>query len=211
MGRCYSAHGSNNGDSHYYPRETSQRARKQNGENVMTDKKQPLPTEVSSVGTLEFLQLKKPYVNQKYLKPGETAVPKYIASQWHQDDTADGQRYLQLINEIDSRKVSRKNAPNANAFKVKHSSQYQPIVKDSQGNILTGDEIPSFDGRYDKGTARVEFAIATNPRTGEKNTYLKAIQILDLELGERPEKTQTVSKLDMDTTEQRLNQLHNKA
>ena len=177
----------------------------------MTDKKQPLPTDVSSIGDLEFLQVKKAYVNQKYLKPGETPVAKYIASQWHQDDTVDGKRYLDLINSIDSRKVSRKNAPNANAFKVKHSSQYQPIVKDSQGNILTGDEIPSFDGRYDKGNAIVEFAIATNPRTGEKNTYLKAIKILNLELGDRPEQTQQLSKLDLDTTEQRLNQLHNKA
>lgn len=68
---------------------------------------------------------------------------------------------------------------------ISFSSDFAPAVFDKSNTRLEADEIPFFDGRYDKGEAVVLYKVIDYG--SNKIVRLSGIKILDIVKGERPD------------------------
>lgn len=115
------------------------------------------------------------------------------------------------ISGINAKKIVTKNADGESIVKkegnfiMKFNTGYQPVVMDSNGQILQGKEIPFFNSKNDSGTAAVLYDIITY-ENGTQITKLSGIKLgKDLQIV-RQESSEGTSNV-LDNIKAKLNNL----
>ncbi len=144
----------------------------------MTTKK--ISEHTTETGKILFMAAARPLLNNKNNKQ-EFSIKMELSN----TDTS-----ISHLEEVASYKIDTKTnrkLAGTNKVVVNFSSEFAPVVLDSNNNKMEGKEIPFFDGRVDTGTAVVSYKVINY---GESTIVrLSGIKLLSLELAPRENST----------------------
>ncbi len=144
----------------------------------MTTKK--ISEHTTEVGNILFMAAARPLLNTKNNKQ-EFSVKMEL----NNTDTS-----ISHLEEVASYKIDTKTnrkLTGTNKVIVNFSSEFAPVVLDSNNNKMEGKEIPFFDGRIDTGTAVVSYKVINY---GDNTIVrLSGIKLLSLNLAPRENST----------------------
>lgn len=153
-------------------------------ETKMSTKK--ITEHTTETGKILFMAVARPLLNAKTGKE-EFSVKMEL----NNTDTS-----ISHLEEVASYKVDTKTnrkLAGTNKVVVNFSSEFAPVVLDSNNNKMEGREIPFFDGRVDSGTAVVSYKVINY---GDNTIVrLSGIKLLSLELA--PRENSTTDSLDV--------------
>lgn len=127
----------------------------------------------TGVGKILFMAANKPLKNTKADK-----IEYSIKLELDENDQA-----VKHLAEVAEYKVDTKTnraLKGTGKVNISFTSTFQPTVVDAEGNKIEGSEIPFFDGRFDKGEAKVIYSVVNY----DKSTIVRltGIKLLSVEI-----------------------------